>query len=69
MPSPPPAPIKAAEPNEIHAADYDLLIPAEQDLSLLSEKALLNLFPCFPCDAADTRSESPIAGRTVVDYL
>ncbi|MBK9274265.1 MAG: hypothetical protein IPM49_06975 [Flavobacteriales bacterium] len=69
MPSPPPAPIKAAEPNEIHAADYDLLIPAEQDLSLLSEKALLNLFPCFPCDAADTRSESPIADTAVANGI
>lgn len=57
-----PSPHKATEPREVHTTDYDLVIPAEQ-------KALLILFPCFPCDAADTRSESSIAGRAVVDYL
>ena len=49
-----PAPPKATEPREIHTAAYDLIIPGEQ-------QALLILFPCFSCDAADTRSESPIA--------
>jgi hypothetical protein len=49
---------KEAAPREIHTATYDLLLPAEQ-------KALLILFPCFPCDAADTRSESPIADTAV----
>lgn len=48
-----PAPAKQAPPKEIHTADYDLLIPTEQ-------KALLILFPCFPCDATDTRTESHI---------
>ena len=42
----PGAPTKEAAPREIHTADYDLIIPAEQ-------KALLILFPCFSCDAAD----------------
>lgn len=39
---------------EIHTADYDLLLPAA------GQKALLILFPCFSCDAADTRAESRI---------
>jgi len=53
---------QAQTPRENHTPTYDLLLPAEQ-------RALLILFPCFPCDAADTRSESPKAGRAVVDYL
>ncbi len=53
-----PAPPQAQVPREIHTPTYDLLLPAEQ-------KALLVLFPCFPCDAADTRSESPIADTAV----
>ena len=57
-----PAPPQAQAPHEVHTASYHLIIPAEQ-------QALLILFPCFPCDAADTRSESPIADRAVVDYL
>ena len=47
---------------EIHTPAYDLIVPAEQ-------KALLILFPCFPCDAADTRSESPIANQSTATYL
>jgi hypothetical protein len=47
---------------EIHTPAYDLIIPAEQ-------KALLILFPCFPCDAADTRSESPIADTAVANGI
>lgn len=47
---------------EIHTADYDLIIPADQ-------KALLILFPCFPCDAADTRAESRIADTAGTNYL
>jgi len=47
---------------EIHTPAYDLIVPAEQ-------KALLILFPCFPCDAAATRLESPKAGSAVMDYL
>jgi acetyl esterase/lipase len=47
---------------EIHTATYDLDIPAEQ-------QALLILFPCFPCDAADTRSESPIADTAVANGI
>ncbi len=58
----PAPPIKEAAPREIHTADYDLLLPAEQ-------KALLILFPCFPCDAADTRAESRIADRGTAAYL
>jgi hypothetical protein len=49
-----PSPSSSTSPHEIHTADYDLIIPAEQ-------KALLILFPCFSCDAADTRAESRIA--------
>lgn len=44
---------KAATPREIHTANYDLIIPAEQ-------KALLILFPSFGDRAADTRTESKI---------
>lgn len=53
-----PAPSKSTSPREIHTPTYHLLIPAEQE-------ALLILFPCFPCGAADTRSESPIADTAV----
>lgn len=49
-------------PSEIHTAAYDLIVPAEP-------KALLILFPCFPCDAADTRSESPIADTAVANGI
>lgn len=52
------APPKATEPREIHTADYDLLIPAEQ-------KALLILFPSFGDKAADTRTESKIPDTAV----
>ncbi len=64
-----PAPPKAIEPREIHTADYDLLIPAQQDLSRPSGKALLVLFPCFGCDAADTRSESKIAATAAANGI
>ncbi|HRF80405.1 MAG TPA: hypothetical protein PL070_10005 [Flavobacteriales bacterium] len=47
---------------EIHTPAYDLLLPAEP-------KALLILFPCFPCDAADTRSESPIADTAAANGI
>ncbi|MBL7940212.1 MAG: hypothetical protein JNL43_12695 [Flavobacteriales bacterium] len=57
-----PGPTKAAEAHEIHVADYDLILPAEQ-------KALLILFPCFPCDAADTRVESRIADTAVANGI
>jgi hypothetical protein len=53
---------KESVPREIHTAAYDLIIPAKQ-------KALLILFPCFPCDAADTRSESPIADTAVANGI
>ena len=53
---------QAQTPREIHTPAYDLLLPAEQ-------KALLILFPCFPCDAADTRSESPITDQSTATYL
>ncbi|MCC6400437.1 MAG: hypothetical protein IT227_06715 [Flavobacteriales bacterium] len=49
-------------PREIHTPTYDLLLPIDQ-------KALLILFPCFPCDAADTRAESRIADTAAADYL
>jgi hypothetical protein len=53
---------KTTATRDIHTAAYDLIIPAEQ-------KALLILFPCFPCDAADTRSESPIADTAVANGI
>lgn len=56
------APTKESEPREIHTADYDLIIPAEQ-------KALLVLFPCFSCDAADTRAESRIADTAAANGI
>lgn len=43
-----------ASTREIHTTDYDLLLPAA------GQKALLILFPCFGCDAADTQEESAI---------
>ena len=64
-----PAPPKAIEAREVHTADYDLVIPAEQDLSRPSGKALLILFPCFSCDAADTRSESKITDTAVANGI
>ncbi len=57
-----PAPPQAQVPREIHTPTYDLLLPIDQ-------KALLILFPCFPCDAADTRAESRIADTAAADYL
>lgn len=45
---------KATHTRKIHTPTYDLLLPTGQN-------ALLILFPCFPCDAADTRAESRIA--------
>jgi hypothetical protein len=56
------APSKAIEHREFHTPAYDLLLPAEQ-------KSLLILFPCFPCDAADTRSESPIADTAAANGI
>ena len=58
----PPAPPQAQAPRKIHTPAYNLIIPAEQ-------QALLILFPCFPCDAADTRSESPIADTAVANGI
>ena len=57
-----PAFSNATPTTEIYTPTYDLLLPAEQ-------KALLILFPCFPCDAADTRAESRIADRGMATYL
>lgn len=54
---------------EIHTPTYDLLLPAEQDLSRPSGKALLILFPCFSCDAADTRAESRIADTAAANGI
>lgn len=56
----PAPPNKETAPREIHVADYDLIIPAKQDLSRPRGNALLILFPCFSCDAADTQEESAI---------
>ena len=58
----PPAPPQAQAPREVHTPAYDLIIPTEQ-------RSLLILFPCFPCDAADTRSESPITDQSTATYL
>ncbi|MCB9184705.1 MAG: hypothetical protein H6591_12405 [Flavobacteriales bacterium] len=57
-----PAPSKSRSPREIHTADYDLIIPTGQN-------ALLILFPCFPCDAADTRAESRIADTAAANGI
>ena len=58
-----PAPAEAtAPPREIHTADYDLIIPGEQ-------RALLILFPCFSCDAADTRAESKITNEAAANGI
>ena len=65
----PPAPPQAQAPREVHTAAYDLIVPAELDLSRPSGKSLLILFPCFSCDAADTRSESPIADTAVANGI
>jgi hypothetical protein len=62
-------PPEATAPREIHTADYDLIIPAEQDLSRPSGKALLILFPCFSCDAADTQAESRIADTAAANGI
>lgn len=57
-----PRPVKTSPPEEIHTADYDLIMPAEQ-------KALLVLFPCFSCDAADTRAGSRIADTAAANGI
>jgi len=57
-----PGPSKITSPHEIHTPTYDLLLPAEH-------KALLILFPCFPCDAADTRAESHIADTAAANGI
>ncbi len=57
-----PSPSKSASPREIHTPTYDLLLPDDQ-------KALLILFPCFPCDAADTRAESRIADTAAANGI
>ncbi len=59
------APTKTTEPRDIHTAHYDLLLPAEQDLSRPGGKALLILFPSFGDKAADTRTESKIPDAAV----
>ena len=64
--APPP---KEAANRQIYTADYDLIIPAEQDLSRPGGKALLILFPCFSCDAADTRAESRIADTAAANGI
>ena len=47
---------EVAAPVEITTADYQLVVPP-------APKATLILFPCFSCDAADTRSESKITAE------
>lgn len=56
---------KETAPREIHTPTYDLLLPAEQDPSRSSGKALLILFPSFGDKAADTRTESKIPDAAV----
>ena len=58
----PPTAIKETVPREFHTAAYDLIIPSKQ-------KALLILFPCFICDAADTRAESRIADTAAANGI
>ncbi len=55
-------PTKETAPREVHTTVYDLIIPADQ-------KALLILFPCFSCDAADTRAESRIADTAAANGI
>jgi len=57
-----PSPTRSKSPREIHTPTYDLILPTEQ-------KALLILFPCFPCDAADTRAESRIADTAAANGI
>jgi len=57
-----PSTSKERAPKEIHTPTYDLLLPAEP-------KALLILFPCFSCDAADTRAESRIADTAAANGI
>ena len=63
------SPTKTSPPREIHTTAYNLIIPAEQDLSRPGGKALLILFPCFSCDAADTRTESRIADTAAANGI
>ncbi|HEY0977742.1 MAG TPA: hypothetical protein VGE21_09745 [Flavobacteriales bacterium] len=53
---------KNTPPREIHTPTYDLLLPTEP-------KSLLILFPCFSCDAADTRAESRIADTAAANGI
>lgn len=55
-------PSQNAPYRQLHTPSYELLLPTEP-------KSLLILFPCFPCDAADTRAESRIADRGMATYL
>jgi len=58
----PASPINEAAPHEFHTPTYDLIIPTKQN-------ALLILFPCFSCDAADTRKESRIADTAAANGI
>lgn len=58
----PASPINEAAPREIHTPSYDLILPTDQN-------ALLILFPCFSCDAADTRAESRIADTAAANGI
>ncbi len=53
---------KEQPPREIHTPSYDLILPTDQN-------ALLILFPCFSCDAADTRKESRIADTAAANGI
>ena len=45
-------------PKHLVTDDYELIIPPQQD-------GLLILFPCFPCDAENTRTEFPIVDAAI----
>lgn len=51
-----------ANPQTIVTDDYELIIPEQQD-------ALLILFPCFPCDAENTRTEFNIIDTAIAHNI
>ncbi|MEO8068766.1 MAG: hypothetical protein ABI599_13810 [Flavobacteriales bacterium] len=57
-----PGPVSVATPKEVSTAAYQLIRPAEPE-------ALLILFPCFGCDAQDTREESKITDEAAANHV
>lgn len=50
------------EPITVATSDYELFIPKQQD-------GLLILFPCFPCNAANTRTEFDIVDLAMANNI